>query len=106
MIVYPARDIHSFVMYYVNGKPRSSLLIESTDSMIHMCFGGKLFQGGKPVFQEIEGKHRLELNINCENWLKLRGENAPSTPLKNLDYMTQHTVKAVLWYKCVYMCVY
>ena len=34
MIVYPARDIRPFIMYYVNGKPRSSLLIESTDSMI------------------------------------------------------------------------
>ena len=30
--VYPARDIPPFVMYCVNGKPRS--LIESTDSMI------------------------------------------------------------------------
>ena len=34
MIVYPARDIRPFVMYCVNGKTRSSLLIESTDSMI------------------------------------------------------------------------
>ena len=34
VIVYPARDIRPFVMYCVNGKPRSSLLIESTDSMI------------------------------------------------------------------------
>ena len=34
MIVYPARDIRPFVMYCVNGKPRSSLLIESTDFMI------------------------------------------------------------------------
>ena len=34
MIVYPARDIRPFVMYCVNGKPRSSLLIEFTDSMI------------------------------------------------------------------------
>ena len=34
MIVYPARDIRPFVTYCVNGKPRSSLLIESTDSMI------------------------------------------------------------------------
>ena len=33
MIVYPARDIPQFVMYCVNGKPRSSLFIESTDSM-------------------------------------------------------------------------
>ena len=34
MKVYPSRDILPFVMYCVNGKPRSSLLIESTDSMI------------------------------------------------------------------------
>ena len=34
MTVYLARDIPPFVMYCVNGKPRSSLLIESTDSMI------------------------------------------------------------------------
>ena len=34
MKVYPSRDIRPFVMYCVNGKPRSSLLIESTDSMI------------------------------------------------------------------------
>ena len=34
MIVYLARDIPPFVMYCINGKPRSSLLIESTDSMI------------------------------------------------------------------------
>ena len=34
MKVYPQRDIRPFVMYCVNGKPRSSLLIESTDSMI------------------------------------------------------------------------
>ena len=32
MIVYLARYIGPFVMYCVNGKPRSSLLIESTDS--------------------------------------------------------------------------
>ena len=34
MIVYLARDIPAFVMYCVYGKSRSSLLIESTDSMI------------------------------------------------------------------------
>ena len=33
MKVYPPRDTRPFVMYCVNGKPRSSLLIESTDSM-------------------------------------------------------------------------
>ena len=34
MIVYLARDILPFVKYCVNRKPCSSLLIESTDSMI------------------------------------------------------------------------
>ena len=34
VIVYLARDIRTFVMYCVNEKRRSSLLIESTDSMI------------------------------------------------------------------------
>ena len=32
--VFLALDIPPFVMYCVNGKPRSSLFIESTDSMI------------------------------------------------------------------------
>ena len=35
MIVFLARDIQAFVMYCVNGTSRSSLLIESTDSMIY-----------------------------------------------------------------------
>ena len=35
MIVYLARAIQAFVMYCVNGTSRSSLLIESTDSMIY-----------------------------------------------------------------------
>ena len=34
MIVFLARDIPPFVMYCVNGKPCSSLFIESTDSMM------------------------------------------------------------------------
>ena len=36
MIVYLARAIQAFVMYCVNGTSRSSLLIESTDSMISL----------------------------------------------------------------------
>ena len=36
MIVYLARAIQAFVMYCVNGTSRSSLLIESTDSMIYV----------------------------------------------------------------------
>ena len=35
VIVYLARDITAFVMYCVNGESGSSLLIESTESMIH-----------------------------------------------------------------------
>ena len=35
MIVFLARDIQAFVMYCVNGTSSSSLLIESTDSMIY-----------------------------------------------------------------------
>ena len=35
MIVYLARDIPAFVMYWVYGASGSSLLIESTDSMIY-----------------------------------------------------------------------
>ena len=37
VIVYLARDITPFVMYYVYGQSGSSLLIECTDSMIQMC---------------------------------------------------------------------
>ena len=36
MIVYLARDIPAFVMYCVNGESGSSLLNESTDSMIYL----------------------------------------------------------------------
>ena len=42
MIVYLARDIQAFVMYCVNGTSRSSLLIESTDSMIEGAVKGKI----------------------------------------------------------------
>ena len=36
MIVYLAQDILAFVMYCVNGESGSSLLIESTDSLIYV----------------------------------------------------------------------
>ena len=38
--VFLALDIPPFVMYCVNGKPRSSLFIESTDSMIYIDSAG------------------------------------------------------------------
>ena len=37
VIVYLARDIPAFVMHCVNGESGSSLLIESTDSMVMTC---------------------------------------------------------------------
>ena len=36
MIVYLARDIPAFVIYCVNGESGSSLLIESTNTMIYI----------------------------------------------------------------------
>ena len=39
MILYLARDIPAFVMYCVNRESGSSLLIESTDSMIYSTGG-------------------------------------------------------------------
>ena len=42
MIVYLARDIPAFVMYCVNGESGSSLLIESTDSMMSSTQSGNL----------------------------------------------------------------
>ena len=38
MEVFLGLDIPPFVMYCANGKPRSSLFIESTDSMILFIF--------------------------------------------------------------------
>ena len=37
MIVYLARDIRPFVMYCVNVKPSSSVLIESVDYVGSLC---------------------------------------------------------------------
>ena len=44
VIVYLARDIPAFVMYYVNGESGSSLLIESTDSMIYIMYIHEILQ--------------------------------------------------------------
>ena len=53
MKVYPSRDIRPFVMYCVNGKPRSSLLIESTDSMIESVDSISKDERGFPLTQYI-----------------------------------------------------
>ena len=47
MIVYLARAIQAFVMYCVNGTSRSSLLIESIDSMINEELGRHRGREGK-----------------------------------------------------------
>ena len=39
--MYLARDIPAFVMYCINGESGSSLLIESTDSMISILLMSK-----------------------------------------------------------------
>ena len=59
MIAYPAGDIRPFVMYCVNRKPSSSLLIESTDSMIIYNYiylsVDNLAPGGPPTSTNITG---------------------------------------------------
>ena len=46
MIMYLAGAIQAFVMYCVNGTSRSSVLIESTDSMIYQGHRHILESGG------------------------------------------------------------
>ena len=68
MIVYPARDIRPFVMYCVNGIPRSSLLIiESVDSiskdergfpLTQYITNGRISRGGY-TFTHFKHHHRV-----------------------------------------------
>ena len=50
MIVYLTRDIPAFVTYCVNGASRSSLLIESTNSMISMWMDEYMLYIHPPTF--------------------------------------------------------
>ena len=61
MIVYLARDIPAFVMYCVNGESGSSLLIESTDSIIYGQFRQNLLpsMAGFDVFDVSSGFTRF-----------------------------------------------
>ena len=68
MIVYLARDIPAFVMYCVNGESGSSLLIESTDSMINTSLIKSLSQNSfwqltlihqVPESQQVNHMHTL-----------------------------------------------
>ena len=60
MIVYLARDFPQFVMYCVNGKPRSSLFIESTDSMIYTR------EMRQPT--RVTGSLRSQLYLKVQDW--------------------------------------
>ena len=89
MIVYLARDIPPFVMYCVNGKLRSSLLIESTDSMIKTL----LFLSDAPHFVTTLEKssydiciytmsgHSIEILSNVSNGASKQDVCLPSTGL-------------------------
>ena len=57
MIVYLARDIPMFVMYCVYGKSCSSLLIESTDSMIVYTSTSPQLERGTLGLHLSRGKH-------------------------------------------------
>ena len=63
MEVFLALDIPPFVMYCVNGKPRSSLFIESTDSMIT----------NKNILQKMKSDVRLMINSDiAEKRMKMK----------------------------------
>ena len=55
MLVYLARDIPAFVMYCVNGESGSSLLIESTDSMIQFYNPGGAKDRYYKILRHISG---------------------------------------------------
>ena len=63
VIVYLARDIRPFVMYCVNGKPRSSLLIESTDSMISLVREAFKIRGAKYIIVDMHGNGHWSLEF-------------------------------------------
>ena len=60
MIMYLVRDIPAFVMYCINGESGSSLLIESTDSMI---YEGKYICGIYMKEEIAREKQALEAHI-------------------------------------------
>ena len=87
VIVYLARDIRPFVMYCVNGKPRSSLLIESTDSIA--VFTWTLGSGSNPDRSRSHAIHLpgdLDLiwiqSIHHERWI--RSGSSGSSAAKNI----------------------
>ena len=62
MIVYLVRDIPAFVMYCIYGVFRSSLLIESTDSMIYDMRIHFTYIGSKCTFVQSPDSAMLSMN--------------------------------------------
>ena len=77
MIVYLVRDIPAYVMYCAYGESRSSLLIESTDSMIlSMCHRqavtwhfGINRQAGKDKHAQLTGYHVVSCCVAIRHWI-------------------------------------
>ena len=63
MFVSSEIRIWLFVMYYIYGVSRPSLLIESTNSMIHAIFWG--YQLHVLIFRQEENLH---LTVKCQTW--------------------------------------
>ena len=71
VIVYLARDIPAFVMYCVYGESGSSLLIESTDSMINFSFVA--VNTYVPIFRGLDALGGIKLRTDtrthtCDNY--------------------------------------
>ena len=90
-----AQDIPAFVMYCVNGESGSSLLIESTDSMISLCFTASFKTGircNSPGPQQTTLRHTLEktqkfeLKVCTKNW---SSDYAHHLKLTNLPFCQQ-----------------
>ena len=62
--MFLALDIPPFVMYCVNGKPRSSLFIESTDSMMTIILLLVYTILGTGITLKFENHGEVKLNIH------------------------------------------
>ena len=92
-----ARDIHPFVMYCVNEKPRSSLLIESTDCMI-MRFSPL---HGYSIFRKDRGSRGGGILVAVADSIPIKLIPSPSN-LEALTIMISYS-KGQILLCCVYI---
>ena len=79
MIVYLARAIQAFVMYCVNGTSLSSLLIESTYSMIlHFIHHSFLQNGWTPLLFAAQNGHNEAVKILVQHGAGVDMQNVVS----------------------------